>query len=157
MKLELSGDYTCVHASLAMVCRLPTWEVAKGLPLYFPFPPPYEGVPAGHSMVEVCRWLWADQGMMAMPFDRDPTVAICPGTPSVPVWGDGEKMWRQHLGYGEGLLEGRTERLSGGEQLYTGHMCAWDGKQILDPRGYKYELSAADDMGFYPERFWLVV
>jgi len=148
---------TCVHASLAMLTGLSLDSLAISLPVYFPFPPPYEKVPAGQDMANVCEWAWEVARIGLMPFDRCPAVAIGPGKPAVPIWEDGEKKWRHQLGYGPGLLEGSTERLSDGVLLNTGHMCAWDGERIFDPRGYRYAWKDRKDHKFDAERFWLKV
>lgn len=155
MRLILTEKpFTCVHASLAMLLGGSESHheyVKNSLPLRYPFPSPYQGVPAGHSMAEVCDFIQRSGTWIVglMPFDRSPTCSIAPELPEVSVWSEGELKWRQHLRFGRGLLEGHTE--------VVGHMCAWDGRNVYDPRGYIYAWEDREDYNFDAERFWLEV
>jgi hypothetical protein len=116
--------------------------------LDYPFNPPYEKYPRVPCMTEICEWMWEKSFGMLMPFERCPKVAISPRTASVSVWAElGEHRFQKHMRYGPGLLEGKTDR--------AGHMCAWDGKYVYDPRGYIYEWHYRTEHEFDAERFWL--
>ena len=150
MKLVLgTGQHDCAAASLAMVTGLDIQDVKSQLfdDLVYPFDPPWDKHPKVPTMDEICEWAWVEQGIALVPFNYNPGCSCGPGCNEVPVWGDADRAFRRQLALGRGLLEGTTSN--------GGHMCAWDGEQILDPRGYKYQLGS--EINFKPIRFWLAI
>jgi hypothetical protein len=157
MRLIKSNDNNCVAASIAMVFNLICVDVQNGLlrlqPRVFPFKHPYAHLPKVASMEQVCEWA-ADRRLTLMPFPRNPMCSPHPDCPAVPVWDaevgrpSADDMFDKAMRRGPGLLEGLV-----GEK---GHMVAWDGNVVFDPRGYCYSLNVATDLfDFVPTRFWL--
>jgi hypothetical protein len=150
--VRASEPFTCVAATLSMVTSKPLEDIIRelftGLP--HPFPTPWSSLPKVPCMTEICEWAWTTAKIGLVPFDRCPTCSVAPECPPVAVWSDGESRWLKHLSFGPGLLEGivRGDR---------GHMCAWDGQVILDPRGYKYTWDDRHNYKYDAHRFWLVV
>lgn len=165
MKLIRGNKYDCVACSLAMVMEGPTREHIAAMLFSSraatPFPEPWDKLPKVPDMNFVCDWAWHDYKVAFVPFERNPVCSPAPECPSVPVWPmEGtkdhtttpEQAFRRQLSYGTGLLEGT--RPSRG----LGHMCAWDGQAIYDPRGHVYLLEdALEHFDFVPLRFWLAV
>jgi hypothetical protein len=155
MHLIRQGDAGCVAASIAMVFDMPL-EVVEYHYLFnpccrsFPFPSPWHRSPMVASMDEVCDWAHNNFKVGLVPFPRNPGCSPAEECPAVPVWPDGEGKFLVHLSYGIGLLEGHVEHM-------RGHMCAWDGEKVYDPRGHTYSFANASDFDFTATRFWLKV
>jgi hypothetical protein len=155
MNLIQGSKNQCVAASVGMLFEWELEELAC-FALFditrhqYPFPHPWSHLPKVASMEEICEWAFSVTGHGLVPFPRDPTCAPSADCPPQPVFKDGERAFRNQLVFGAGLLEGRINgRL--------GHMCAWDGMKVYDPRGYIYQIENADDFEFTPTRFWLSV
>jgi hypothetical protein len=151
MRLIKSDNNDCVAASLAMVFNLYYPDVQRDLleiqPLEFPFRRPYDQLPKVVSMEQVCEWA-AFRLFTLIPFPWNPMCSPHPDCPPVPVWDDPDEMFDQAMRRGPGLLEGLV-----GDK---GHMVAWDGNVVYDPRGYCYSLNMAQDrFNFVETRFWL--
>ncbi len=160
IKQEKNG---CVYASLAMVLNekletitrhFNTWGYEQGQ--MYPFLGEWETLPRVPSMHEICEVAMFHYDTGFVPFQRDPEVAPHPDCPPIRVWEhiqnrsvDAEGMFRAQLSRGPGLIEGFKDD--------TGHMVAWDGSIIYDPRGYCYSPNVADRFDFEPRRFWLAV
>jgi hypothetical protein len=69
------------------------------------------------------------------------------------VWPDDDpnEVFEGQLSHGKGVIEGVITSTA------KGHMVAWDGAVIYDPRGYMYSLNVANKFDFSPSRFWLAV
>jgi hypothetical protein len=149
--MDLITSERCSAASISMLTGRPLDYILADLfgDLEYPFPEPWQGMAKVPSMDEICQWMWDMRGEGLMPFNRDPVCSPHPKCPMVPVWRDGEAQWLRHLGYGPGLLEGVSAN--------GGHMCAWDGEQVFDPRGSVYPWADRLTCGFEAERFWLLV
>ena len=153
MNLIRSSKNQCVAASVGMLFE---WklEALADFPLFditcyqYPFPHPWSHLPKVASMVEICEWAITVTGCGLVPFPRNPTCVPSAKCPSTPVFKDGEASFLTHLSYGAGLLEGIVS---------VGHMCAWDGLKVYDPRGYTYQIEDAPAYDFAPSRFWLKV
>jgi hypothetical protein len=151
MRLIKSDHNDCLAAAVAMVFNLHYPDVQNDLqllqPLEYPFRKPWAGLPKVVSMEQVCEWA-AERRCTLMPFPWNPMCSPHPDCPPVPVWDDPDAAFDQAMRRGPGLLEGLV-----GEK---GHMTAWDGNVVYDPRGYCYSLNVAlDKFGFIPTRFWL--
>lgn len=146
MKLVKAEEkYGCVVASVAMLRGESYWDTRKMLP---PWTYPFEGlyascpkVPAMEELVDI----FFNWGYHLVPFFRDPYCSPEPHCNPVPVWPDGETKFQQQLLYGRGLLVGHCGK--------TGHMAAWDGHLVYDPRGMVYSLE--NQHCFDVEVFWL--
>ena len=114
-----------------------------------PFPEPWDDCPLVPSMHEICDRLLKQKSIALVPFERNPKVTPHPDCPEYPVWENPEQKFEAQLSYGKGLIEGTV-----GEK---GHMVAWDGKVVYDPRGYCYSMNVASKFNFVPRRFWLAV
>jgi len=149
MRLILSNNHDCVAASLAMVTGIPMSDIKEDLftDLEYPFPPPWDKLPKVPNMDVICDYLWLGFRLGLTPFNNAPFCSPDVACPSFPVWEDAAAMFQRQLGFGPGLLEGTVAG--------KGHMCAWDGTMVFDPRGYAYLPDEADDLGFDIERFWL--
>jgi len=161
--IKQQGNADCVAAALAMV--LNEWTgggidyIKTALFSYLPkpFTGEWSDLPKVPDMNIICNWAWDSHSIALVPFEYSPTCTPARGCPPVPVWprntrsGMGpEEAWLRHLSYGPGLLEGS---LIGRE---VGHMVAWSGDAIYDPRGYIYSLNVAQEkFKFQPARFWL--
>jgi hypothetical protein len=100
------------------------------------------------SKPEIIDWIWRRNRIALVEFVRDPQMKPSVEAPAVSVYTDSEKVFRDQLKYGAGLLEGFTK---------LGHMCAWDGERIFDPRGYVYSYEKADKYGFEVTSFLMAV
>lgn len=149
MRLIFGAEKGCVIASVAMLTDLTYGEVKEELMPHadYPFSSPWDSYPKVPSTDEVCDWLWKKFGRSLTPFNRDPGCSPDRECPPVPVWENGEKKWREQLKYGSGLLEGTSSRM--------GHMCAWDGVKVFDPKGYIYAWEDSSEYKFNATRFWL--
>jgi hypothetical protein len=155
MNLIRQGDNECMAASVAMVFdkrleSVNTFSLFNPYCYSFPFPVPWHQSPKVASMDEICDWAYSIFGAGLVPFPRNPGCSPTEKCSMVPVWPDGEGKFLEHLSYGPGLLEGHVEHM-------RGHMCAWDGKKVYDPRGYTYSFENADGYNFTATRFWLKV
>ncbi len=154
MNLIQSSKNQCVAASVGMLFEWKLEELA-GFQLFditrhqYPFPRPWSHLPKVASMEEICGWAFSIVGCGLVPFPRNPTCAPSADCPPQPVFKDGEGVFRSHLSFGAGLLEGLIKD--------RGHMCAWDGLKVYDPRNHIYQIEDADDYDFTPSRFWLSV
>jgi len=121
-------------------------------PLTYPFPAPWDKYPAAPSMDKICDWCWTKKQVALVPFNYAPLCTPHVDCPPQPVWsGDQMAMFERQLAYGPGLLEGS---IAGA----VGHMCAWDGQTIFDPRGYTYSRNVAlNKFDFLVDGFWLGV
>jgi hypothetical protein len=116
----------------------------------YPFPQPWSRLPKVASMEEICDWVYFVLGIGLVPFPRNPGCSPAEMCPMQPVYKDGEAKFLDQLSYGAGLLEGVVEH-------DRGHMCAWDGEKVYDPRGPLYSFENAGDFDFAATRFWLKV
>jgi hypothetical protein len=154
MNLVTARNNDCVAASLAMAFDINAGEIKStlftGLPK--PFPAPWNELPKVPDMNVICNWAWGTKKIALVPFEYNPKCTPHKDCPPVPVWEDPDGAFAQALSYGEGLLEGvkiKAER---------GHMCAWDGQAIYDPRGCIYSRNVAEAyFDFRIRRFWLLV
>lgn len=114
----------------------------------YPFPSPNDKLERVPSMEELCCIIWKKYKVGFMPFPKSLYCYPAPDSEPYFVW-DGDDNFRSFLDFGEGLLEGVSTN--------CGHLCAWDGKEIYDPRGdvYKYEHASLFD--FESTRFWLKI
>jgi hypothetical protein len=162
MKLITTNNNDCVAASLAMLIDAPLGYVKIELftALTKPFPGQWSGFLKVPDMNVICDWLWGERYTALTPFEYDPQctphrscppVSVYPRTTSRPhETADGA--FSKQMDYGPGLIEGT---IIGRE---VGHMCAWDGKAIHDPRGYIYSRNVAKEkFGYQISRFWLAV
>jgi len=155
------GANDCVLAALSMLFDASPSRIHQDLftDLFFPFPDPWAHLPKVPDMNVICDYALWKQDVALVPFELDPLCSPHKDCPPVPVWprckvasSEGPRMFEQSLRRGEGLIEGVVI----GKEL--GHMVAWDGTVILDPRGYCYSLNVAvDKFNFQPRRFWLAV
>ena len=161
MNLITSSNNDCVAASLAMLLGVDIGYIELHLftALTKPFTGRWVDLPKVPDMNVICDWLWEPCGIALVPFEYNPQCTPHKDCPPVPVYprttvGPHETAhvaFKAQMNYGPGLLEGLTE----GE---VGHMCAWDGKIIHDPRGYCYTPNVAQEKFDYQmTRFWLAV
>lgn len=162
MRMVEQENNGCVYASLAMVLNEPlqtichnfkTWELQDS----HPFPAPWDGCPRVPSMHEICDEAIKHFKTAFVPFEFDPEVAPHPDCPPIKVWTPTRSnphrtasvVFNNQLRRGPGLIEGMK-----GDK---GHMVAWDGSVVYDPRGYCYSINVAGRFDFSPRRFWLSV
>jgi hypothetical protein len=156
MRLETATDNDCVAASLAMLFEVDVIfiknQLFSAVPDY-PFQAPWDELPRVPSMEEIVDWAWTRQRSAMVPFPYAPDCSPHPNCPGVLVWPNDEpdKVFAHHLSYGQGVIEGVVTDTG------KGHMVAWDGKVIHDPRGYMYSMNTIDKFDFKPSRFWLTV
>jgi hypothetical protein len=149
MYLKTGTKYGCVYATLAMLLDKEPKQIEKefnpnGMKFFNSVWPKLPIVP---SKPEIVDWLW-HQGYAVVDFVRDPKMKPHVEAPAVSVHENSEEVFKQQLSYGVGFLEGFTK---------LGHMCAWDGERIYDPRGYVYSYENAYKYCFEPESFSMVV
>lgn len=152
MRLIEATDNDCVAASLAMVFRLAIETVKRELftGLTHPFPDPWSHLPKVPAMVQICDWVASSHRASLTPYPYNPTCAPHPDCPPVMVYAHPDTAFQAQLNRGQGVIEGRVAK-------GKGHMVAWDGNVIYDPRGYCYSLNVAvSKFGFTPSQFWLV-
>ncbi len=162
MRLVTANNNDCVAASLAMLLDVELGYIKNQLftDLPKPFPGQWELFPKVPDMNVICDWVWGTYQIALTPFEYDPQstphrncppVSVYPRTTNLlGVTADGA--FDNQMAHGPGLLEGLT--LNGS----LGHMCAWDGKVIHDPRGYCYSYNVAKEKFSYQvTRFWLAV
>ena len=149
MILINAPEYGCTVASLAMALELPMDTVWRELftNLEYPFETPWERYPKVPSSNEICDWAWTKHGVGLVLFERNPICSPHKDCKPVPVWYNGESKFQTHLIYGAGLLEGLVDGV--------GHMTAWSGALVFDPRGYIYPFNGASAFRFDIRRFWL--
>lgn len=161
MKLITSNNNDCVAASIAMLLGTEIDYIKNQLftNLPKPFPGQWAPFPKVPGMNVVCDWLWGTHKIALIPFEYNPQSTPhrhCPPEPAYPRTAShtddtAVKAFDRQVAYGPGLIEGQTK----GE---VGHMCAWDGKIIHDPRGYCYSRNMAQEkFGYQITRFWLAV
>ena len=162
MRLVTSNNNDCVAASLAMLLGRGIEYIKNQLftNLPKPFPGQWELYPKVPDMNVICDWLWHQFQIALVPFEYSPQctphkncppVSVYPTTVGFPSY-TADAAFHDQVSYGPGLLEGLT--LNGS----LGHMCAWDGKVIYDPRGYCYSRNVAGVRFDYQiTRFWLAV
>jgi hypothetical protein len=162
MKLiESTNNYDCVAAALAMVLGTDLGEIERILfhNLMKPFPEPWDNLPKVPDMNVICEFM-AGVGWALMPFEYNPQCSPHPDCPPVPVYpfreagnvgghflASFQRVWEKQLSLGPGLIEGTVDE--------TGHMVAWSGDAIYDPRGCIYSLNVTNKFDFVPKRFWL--
>jgi hypothetical protein len=158
MKLITSNQNDCVAASLAMLIGRSIdyikCQLFNNLPK--PFPDLWKDFPKVPDMNVICDWMWG-RGIALTPFEYNPQCTphkVCPPVSVYPRTVSGketaDEMFNKQMAYGLGLIEGG---IIGRE---VGHMCAWDGKIIYDPRGYCYSRNVAQEkFGYQITRFWL--
>jgi len=156
MKLKLQETNGCVYASLAMVLNLEPaavysifkhWKFEENLP----FEGEWKDVPRVPSMEEICDLAFRHCHTAFVPFPLDPKASPHESCKPVSVWKEPQAKFLGQLAWGRGLIEG-INTTNG-----RGHMVAWDGNVVYDPRGYCYSMNVADKFNFEPRRFWLVV
>jgi len=161
MKLITTTNNDCVAASLAMLFDTGIGYIKTQLftNLPKPFPGQWSDLPKVPDMNVICDWAWQRRTAL-VPFEYDPQCTPHKDCPPVSVYSQTTKYpkgladwpFKTQLTYGPGLLEGT---IIGRE---VGHMCAWDGKIIYDPRGYCYSRNVAKEkFGYQITRFWLAV
>ena len=162
MKLITSSDNDCVAASLAMLFDVEIGFIETHLftALTKPFMRPWDGLPKVPDMNIICDWAWETHEIALVPFEYDPQCSPHKDCPPVSVYprtittlgATADWVFDKQMAYGPGLIEGNTL----GREV--GHMCAWDGKIIYDPRGYCYSYNVAKEkFGYQITRFWLAV
>lgn len=156
MQLITSRNNDCVAASIAMLLDLTLEEIKSnylfgGDYLTYPFPYPWEELPKVPSMVEVCEMLWGNLKIGLVPFPFNPYCKPHHDCGAVRVYLDSQEALHRQMRYGPGLLEGMVTTTA------KGHMCAWDGENIFDPRGREYPLDRQKLNRFQINQFWLKV
>lgn len=151
MQLIEGNNKDCLAASIAMLLSESVEYVERALypsPREYPFPPPWDHLPLVPSMEIVVDWLVLNHNVGLVPFPYAPTCSPHKDCPAIRVWdGDADEIFERQLSYGQGLIEGMCHEV--------GHMTAWDGAVIFDPRGHKYSFNVAYRFNFKPTRFWL--
>lgn len=154
MRLIKQAKDGCVYASLAMVLgetlegvyhNFQPWKLEDK----YPFPSPWDELPRVPSMHEICEIAIRHYLMAFVPFEYDPEVTPHPDCPAIKVWDNAREVFNLQLRRGKGLIEGLKDN--------KGHMVAWNGTVVYDPRGYMYSLNVSDKFYFEPRRFWLAV
>lgn len=154
MQLITGTNNDCVYASVAMVagCSLEhIYIIFNDSDTYIgckPFPEPFNKYEVVPDMSIICDKLWNMFRITLVPFEFNPVCSPHEKCPPINTWKNPEDKFLSQLYYGPGLLEGR---------VVDGHMCAWDGNVIYDPRGYIYSYNLASKMNFVAYRFWLAV
>ena len=160
MRLQGANQNDCVAASLAMLLGV-SMDYIKGrlfVALTRPFPNPWAEFPKVPDMNVICDWLWEKHKVALTPFEYDPQCSPHKDCPPVSVYPqtcgslhvDADWAFDKQTAYGPGLFEGSIV----GKEI--GHMCAWDGQTIFDPRGYCYSRNVAQTKFNYQiTRFWL--
>jgi hypothetical protein len=151
--MRLVIDYeggNCLLASLAMLFDLSWDEVEKDLfsNLEYPFQPPWDSCAKVPDMNVVVDWALHKHNRSLVPFEYDPVCTPHQDCTPVKVWKDGHEKFLKVLNYWTGLIE--CETYAG-----KGHMVAWDGSHVYDPRvvvRYRFEELIK---GFIPRRFWI--
>jgi hypothetical protein len=161
--IKQEGTDDCVAAALAMVFDVSLGYIKAELftDLMFPFPEPWDKLPKVPDMNVICDYAMGQQGVALVPFELDPLCSPHVDCKPVPVWPRSKTAtargpWKFEIALrkGPGLIEGTLTR--NGNQL--GHMVAWDGTVIYDPRGYCYSTNVAmPRFNFQPRRFWLAI
>ena len=159
MRLVTSNNNDCVAASLAMLFDVEIGYIETHLftDLPKPFPGQWSDLPKVPDMNVICDWAW-QRGTALVPFEYNPQCTPhqdCPPVSVYPPTTSGlptaDSAFNNQMAYGPGLLEGITNH-------DKGHICAWDGKVIYDPRGYCYSYNVAGvRFGYQITRFWLAV
>ena len=161
MKLITAKQNNCVAASLAMLFDVKIEYVETHLltNLPKPFTVPWSDFPKVPDMNVICDWAWQRRTAL-VPFEYDPQctphkdcppVSVYPRTTNYPCE-TAEEAFDNQMTQGPGLIEGNIVGLE------IGHMCAWDGRVIYDPRGYCYSRNVAQSkFGYQITRFWLAV
>jgi len=150
MKLITNNENKCVFASLAMLIVEDINMVEGWLKHYLPdatFPPPYDELPRVPDMISICAWLLG-RNIALTPFPFDPQCTPHPSCPAKAVYENPQGVFNARLALGPGLIEGVVN----GDR---GHMVAWNGTTIYDPRGYCYSLNVSWKFDFEPAQFWL--
>jgi hypothetical protein len=149
-----TGKNECVVGSLAMLLGVAPEFIRRQIchnPPIYPFPAPWDEYPLVPSMEIICDWAYSHMNVAMVPFPYNPLCTPHEDCPPTPVWDDdADVVFEGQLEYGTGLIEGTVDGAHG-------HMVAWDGSVIYDPRGYCYSLNIAEKHGFTPARFWLCV
>jgi hypothetical protein len=163
MRLKTADNVNgCVAASLAMVLDMSTHMIERDLFLNLetPFSGEWSECPKVPDMNVIVHWAWDCHRIGFVPFEYNPQCSPHPACPEVPVWPhnaaidmSADTAFDRALGFGPGLLEGDIKYP--GEHT-VGHMCAWDGNVIYDPKGYVYSRNVSEKFGFVPLRFWLM-
>jgi hypothetical protein len=148
VRLIKGKENECVYTSLAMLLNVDVDVIKRRFTLKledtYPFEFPFEQLPRVPCMEEVCLEVVRRDSSLT-PFPRVVEATPHPDCPPIKVWGD-EKFF-DILCKGPGLIEGMVKD--------RGHMVAWDGHVVYDPRGYCYSINVADKFDFDPKRFWL--
>jgi hypothetical protein len=154
--------FDCAAASIAMVVGTSLGKVKSDLfsDLRKPFTGKWAHIPQVPDMNIICDFALRTWGLALVPFEYMPTSTPHKDCPPVSVYPRNTKVlnstpefnWRRQLAQGPGLIEGTII----GKEL--GHMVAWTGKEIYDPRGYIYSLNVAvERFQFQVRRFWLAL
>jgi len=155
MRLIKSNKNNCVYASVAMLLGVSldkAYELLHNKDAKIgekPFTGIYKDFEVVPDMAVICDSLWSKKRIGLTPFYFDPTCSPHPNCQPISTWKNPKASFKLQLGFGSGLLEGKTEK--------CGHMCAWDGQVIFDPRGHIYSYDLAEIMNFEINRFWLKV
>lgn len=154
----------CVYASLAMVLGEKLETIEHNFKCWsnnFPFSGEWEKVPRVPGMHEICEVAIRHFKTAFVPFEYDPEVTPHEDCKPIKVWGDrpervinaldAREMFLLQLSRGPGLIEGVNTGNG------RGHMVAWNGQVVFDPRDYCYSINVTDKFYFNPLRFWLAV
>ncbi len=161
MRLVTSNNNDCVAASLSMLlgCSIDSIKNQLFTNLPKPFPGQWAPFPKVPDMNIICDWVWGVYQIALVPFEYNPQSTPhrhCPPEsvyPPTTIFQSvtADYAFNNQMSHGPGLIEGQTK----GE---VGHMCAWDGNVIYDPRGYCYSRNiATEKFGYRVTRFWLAV
>ena len=155
MNLVIGTNGQCLLASVAMLIG-ESLEATRQIlighldwPDKHPFEGEWEDYPRVPSMHEVVDALWRFKRLGLVPFEYNPSCAPHIDCPSIDVWQRPREQFLNQLDFGSGLIEGVVDD--------RGHMVAWDGQVVLDPRGYCYSLNVSDKFDFQPTRYWLAL
>lgn len=156
MKLiTTKNSWSCMAAAAAMVTDTSVEHIAHMLGhdgSDHPWPHPYEHLHRGFHIHEIIDLLWIQFQQSMTPFVREPMCTPhmkCPEVPArSPYSADSSVRFIKALVHNQGIITGMIGEL--------GHAVAWDGKEVFDPRGYRYYYHACDTYRFVPDVFWCV-
>jgi hypothetical protein len=154
MQLIIAPKHECTYACLSMLLgsNMAHFRISfnKLWDEKYPFDPPYDELPRVPSMDEICFYMAENTKGSLMPFNRETYCTPSYDQRGVRIWSD-KFFYYNVLPLGPGLIEGMVTGADG----VIGHMVAWNGSVVYDPRGYCYSINVADKFGFQPKTFWL--
>lgn len=154
MKLITSDNsWSCMAAAAAMVSGTSVAYITHMLGhdgSDHPWPAPYEHLHRGFHIHEIIDLFWLQFQQSLTPFVRKPTCQPHPDAPEIPArlpYSRDPEEWFQHvLLWNWGIITGIGKGL--------GHAVAWDGREVFDPRGYRYPYRLCAEHNFDPDTFW---